>query len=980
MMEGALVCVDRGGMPVYWNRGASEYARRYFGNEMRSDITIFRILSSELESYINHIITEEDAVGVLRFMDVVSLKGDEEFWIQFTLYPVPVHESARNIWIQALDISERKETIDRDARRERRFRRLVRHSSDIIAIVSTDDRILYVSESLERILGYSINRMRDEKISAYIHPHDMESYQAFISSILGSDDYHRVELQFRHAAGGFVYLELVGTDMTRDPSIEGLLINGRDVTNRKEMEAILDRIYRQREMILEAAGDGIFGCNLNRVITFINPAGSRMLNRDEGQVIGLRDLDVLSYLDESGNRMKIQDDPVSYALDVGESGRNRHLFFQVKDGIRFPVSCSVNPIIEGEHVTGAVVTFRDITEERRTAEELMRTREIALQASRAKSEFLANMSHEIRTPLNSIIGFMELLYDTPLQNRQKEYLDTSRDGAFHLLTIINDILDFSKIEQGRVELEEVSFSLADEMENSLYLFTAMAADKNLDYQFFIDPSLYVMVRGDSLRIKQVLINLISNAIKFTPEGGSVFISIHRVDDGVDHCRCRFQVFDTGIGMKEDEIEKIQGAFMQADSTITRRYGGTGLGLSIATVLLELMGSQLEAESVHGGGSLFSFSLSLEQEEEPGDPLQAGERSICLLLREGTMISGILRYMEILSIKGSVYLGDREIILGEKEPDCIAVDYRLLEDGSLPAILKRFPGKERVLLHDRGSVPGPGEWQEMMMLPLTMGKLLDLSGRKVLPGKYQRTDKSKEVMYTGSVLMAEDNINNQKLMKLMLAGFGLEVEMVSSGREALEAFEKREYDCIFMDLHMPDGDGMSTCRIIREREKERGLDPVPVIALTAKALAGERDRIREVGMNEFLSKPVTKKRMESVLARFLTPVDVQKQDADVSLEDRADMLGVSPGELNELKEECLRDLREQIPVFRDLIGKEDYQGLEELAHRLKGSCLTYGMDDIGDILRQMEDCAVTKGDADFTTMFVQLDRAVTRLDG
>lgn len=974
MMEGALLCVDKDGIPVYWNRGTSEYALRYFGSEMKPNLPVYQFFSSELESYISHIITDEEGAGVFRFMDVVSLNEDEEFWIQFTLYPVPANKRVDYIWIQALDISEKKETIDRDARRERRFRRLVRHSSDIIAIVGTDDRILYISESLERILGYSINGMRDEKISYYVHPQDMDSYQAFMSSIRGSDNYYRAELQFRHAAGGYVYLELVGTDMTDDPSIEGLLINGRDVTNRKEMESVLERIYRQREMILEAAGDGIFGCNLNRVITFINPAGSRILSREESRIIGLRDLDVLIYQDEEGNRLSGEDDPVRYAMEAGERGRSWNLFFQVKEGVRFPVSCSVNPILEGDHVTGAVVTFRDITEERRTAEELMRTREMALEASRAKSEFLANMSHEIRTPLNSIIGFMELLYDTPLQERQKEYLDTSRDGAFHLLTIINDILDFSKIEQGRLELEEISFSLADEMENSLFLFTAMAAEKNIDYQFFIDPSLYVAVHGDSLRIKQVLINLISNAIKFTPEGGSVFVSMERTDQKRGSCQCRFHVFDTGIGMNEDEITRITGAFMQADSTITRKYGGTGLGLSIATVLLELMDSRLEVESVPGGGSLFSFSLSLGQEEEMPEGLKGGEKNVCLLLREGTLISGILRYMEILSIEGSIYLGDREILSADKEPDCIAVDYRLLEDGLIPGPLKRFQDKKRILLHDQSSVSVRGDWHEMMLLPLSMGKLLRLSGRNLLPGKHEIPDTSVEARYAGSVLMAEDNLTNQKLMKLMFAKFGLDVDMVSSGREALNAFDEKRYDLIFMDLHMPDGDGISTCIEIRKREGERGLDQVPVIALTAKALAGERERIYEAGMNEFLSKPVTLQRMEIVLNRFLMKT-VSEGGINITLDKRAAMLGISPEDLKELTSECLEDLRKEMPRFIILIEKNDYSGIEELAHRLKGCCLTCGMDAIGEILQQMEDHAERKDESDLMKMYMRLDSAV-----
>jgi len=510
----------------------------------------------------------------------------------------------------------------------------------------------------------------------------------------------------------------------------------------------------------------------------------------------------------------------------------------------------------------------------------------ALEANESKSLFLANMSHEIRTPLNGIVGFTELLKSTDLNNEQIEFTNIIEKSSENLLSIINNILDLSKIESNKTELDMVIFDPIIEFESAIETYGVRASEKNIDLNLFLDPSIDKKLLGDSVKIKEVLINLLSNAIKFTDFGGKINIEIMKVSSVENQTEISFSIKDNGVGMTKEQQLNVFAAFTQADVSITRKYGGTGLGLTISTKFLELMNSELKLESQKEKGTRFYFSILFEEvleSTELGMVSEFNDITICrfdydIPVQQDIYIS---KYLEHYHINSSSFAtpSDLKKCNLDTKLHSIWIDVDTCDDILLETInklnsnklvlLSSFSNRDRLEKLSLNTA-------KILYKPITPSKIVQgvstiaptVDDRNVNKTVTTASTPFNSIQFEGKILVAEDNFINQKLIKQILLKYGVEVELANNG---LEAFEKRKgetYDLIFMDIQMPVMDGIEATHEILNYEIEEQLQHIPIVALTANALKGDRERFLSEGLDEYIPKPIETNELLFILRKFL----------------------------------------------------------------------------------------------------------------
>jgi len=521
---------------------------------------------------------------------------------------------------------------------------------------------------------------------------------------------------------------------------------------------------------------------------------------------------------------------------------------------------------------------------------------LAQEASEAKSMFLANMSHEIRTPLNGIVGFTELLKDSGLEEEQAEFVEIIEKSSENLLEIINNILDLSKIESNKVEIEDIIFNPIEEFESAIDVYSVRAAEKQIDLGCYIDPSLEYPVKGDPTKIKEVLINLLSNAVKFTSNSGSINVEILQEESSSQgKTKIRFEVHDSGIGVSSEQKEKIFEAFSQADTSITRKYGGTGLGLTISFRFIELMGGQLDLHSEPGEGTVFFFTIELETVETLNESHQGNFSNIHALVLQNDHKSkeqdkNLIKYLEFYGVQYTTFYNINEI-QNKDEYNFLFVDYAYSSDKD---ILQYSELNSSLILMTKSSfmkkIESIGaDITKTLYEPLNVSKLRlaleSYDSNNIHKKKTQKQNRKKfahgTTKFNASVLIAEDNIINQKLIKKTLEDLGLKVSLASNG---LEAFAKRKdgnFDLIFMDIQMPYLDGTEATAEILEYEKSSGEKHVPIIALTANALKGDRERFLAAGLDEYTTKPLVRTEIINILNHFLADFIIEVPNEDLT---------------------------------------------------------------------------------------------------
>ena len=528
-------------------------------------------------------------------------------------------------------------------------------------------------------------------------------------------------------------------------------------------------------------------------------------------------------------------------------------------------------------------------------EQTKRDKISAQEASEAKSMFLANMSHEIRTPLNGIVGFTELLKDSGLQQEQSEFVDIIEKSSENLLEIINNILDLSKIESNKLEIENIAFNPIVEFESAVEVYAVRASEKHINLGCFIDPSLEFPLKGDPTKLKEIIINLLSNAVKFTNNAGSINVNIRKVKSQESaKTRVRFEIQDSGIGVTSEQKFKIFEAFSQADTSITRKYGGTGLGLTISSSFVELMGGELDLESNIGEGTTFFFTLDFEEVEALNEASKNSFNTLkALILSDSAKIKQqdkyLREYLEYYGVEHTTFkeIDKLELLSKENDYNLIFVDYDYTNEDALRE-LSKLPQELVVLtksnLMKRVDSLGLNIFK-ILYEPIHASKIKQilenytLSNSKIQVAKKssrKKFDLSKS-KFVADVLVVEDNIINQKLIQRTLEDLGLNVTIANNG---LDAFQKRKdgkFDLIFMDIQMPFLDGVEATAEILEWEDDYNQPHIPIVALTANALKGDREKFISAGLDEYTTKPLVRTEIIAILNMFLADFIVEKKE-------------------------------------------------------------------------------------------------------
>jgi len=578
----------------------------------------------------------------------------------------------------------------------------------------------------------------------------------------------------------------------------------------------------------------------------------------------------------------------------------------------------------------------------------------ALEANESKSLFLANMSHEIRTPLNGIVGFTELLKSTDLDKEQLEFTGIIEKSSENLLSIINNILDLSKIESNKIELENIVFDPIIEFENAIETYGVKASEKDIDFNFFLDPSINKKLLGDAVKIKEVLINLLSNAIKFTDFGGFINIEITKTDMDNNHVKLLFSIQDNGIGMTKEQQLNVFAAFTQADVSITRKYGGTGLGLTISLGLVRMLGGILKLKSELGEGTTLSFILEMNHRVitteynykamkiaiYSHEDVQKRDSDQCLdkYLQsfKGISTQRFKTFVECQNSKANSF-------------DVLYVHYDEIDKKELQRIVARHSSDSQVVLvtklKNRDTILDIAPiFSQVLYEPILFSKM-EASIEMLSRNKKDRIDGSTQMFHGLKALVVEDNPINLKMIVKTLENLGVSSDVAENGRVSVEMYIKNRYDVVFMDIQMPVMNGVDATRAIIDYEKRNGLEHTPIIAVTTNALKGDRERYLSSGMDEYIAKPIDLNKFITVLKQFYSTKQIEHlsnrgSEKDILLYKQTPTESKIIGTiLNKLGYSV--DIAKNIDEFKSMIDRNRYKSLllDKLDNQIKHSSIT-----------------------------------------
>ncbi|KQU67879.1 hypothetical protein ASE08_17970 [Rhizobacter sp. Root16D2] len=831
---------------------------------------------SEESSRIGQLQLEQPVQVATRWREVAQLAQAQESMRQ-RLQSATADLARANATLES-EVVHRTEELEAKraelAHRERFFHAIFDHAPVGIVNIAADLSRQQANAALAAIFGYDERELASVPVGDLVVPEDREELRAMVADAFAGKPDLRSSLRYQHRDGHIGWIDLsLSTLRGENGRIESIIAIALDVTARKLALAELHQERERLRRILETAPVGV-AISVEGTVRFANPRTHELIR--------------LTGSDRPDTYVDLADrDRMMAMLEKDGIVRNYELRMNGPDGLERDILATYLPT-DYEGKAGILGWLVDITAHKEDERALEQAKAAAEDATQAKSMFLANMSHEIRTPMNAIIGMSHLALRTELAPKQRDYVQKIYNAGTALLGIINDILDFSKIEAGKLDVERVDFNLDDVLSNLATVTVAKAQEQDLEYLFDVPAEVPRGLRGDPLRLGQILINLVNNAIKFT-ERGEIHLSARTLAESQGRVQLQFCVRDTGIGMTPEQAARLFQPFTQADGSTTRRFGGTGLGLSICKRLVEMMDGRIWVESEVGEGSRFSFTCWLAESDAPPRALRVVPEALNDLRVLVVDDNPVARYILVDAFKGlpvhvTAASGGKEalemlstapqpfqlLLTDWQMPGLNGIELALRAREELPApprvILATAFGREEV----RAAAEAAGI-DAFLLKPLDRSALIDALVEVFAPEHMAAQAPARGSVprfEDAHVLLVEDNDTNQQIATELLEAAGVSADIASNGQQAIERMQAAgpgRYDLVFMDLQMPVMDGYEATRRLRDDERFRGLT---IIAMTAHAMKEERQRCMDAGMNDHVAKPIEPPALYGVLRRWL----------------------------------------------------------------------------------------------------------------
>jgi len=963
-------------------------------------------------------------------------KNGELYWESATISPITndVGEITHFLAVKE-DVTARKEALEALSESESQMRALFLAMTDVIIVYNSEGRYLKIAETNQSKLFRPPADMVGKTVTELFHPDLADFFLTQIRRTLETGVLNIVEYSLL-IDNREIWFSANVSPMTSD----SVIWVARDITESKRNAAELVRQKQYFESLVQNSPVAIVVLDNKEKILSSNPAFEGLFGYSSADIIGVN-------LDELITDSTTREEAIGYTQTV--STRAVHAIGKRKrnDGSLVDVEIFGVPVFVNGQKTGMLAMYHDISE-------LILAQREAEESNRAKSEFLANMSHEIRTPMNGVMGMLELALDTQLTAEQRDYLQTSLHSAEALLSLLNDILDFSKIESGKLALEDINFNLRNAVEDVAYTLAKRAQDKGLEIACLIDPDIVTNLRGDPGRLRQVLVNLVGNAIKFTHQG-EIIIRADNIEQSEKYATIHFSVQDTGIGIPYNRQAAVFERFTQADGSTTRTYGGTGLGLTISKQLVEIMHGKIGLNSTPGIGTTFWFDLKFEKQPAEKRETAPLSPSPVNLLHARVLVVDDNQTNRMVLTKNVEALGSRvdAVSSGAKALEVLRNAHRAGDPYHIILLDMQMPGMDGEQTA-RAIKSDPSVRDAKILILTSMGQrgdadrleALGCSGYLLKPVKQQmlfdaviavlgRPEEQTPSIITRHLLaekrkdnlrllLAEDNPVNQKLAIVLLQKAGYSVDAVDSGAHVLERLQANHYSAILMDVQMPDMDGFEATREVRAWEQSTGRH-IPIIAMTAHAMAGDRDRCIDAGMDDYVTKPLEPRVLLNALDRWTQQNEPEKiiqtesspnaqQDyspafsagwfgesalsasfdapkpapvfqADSPAEDLpADLEGALfrfDGDRAFMMEMCCEfkdHLPDRMEELRSALQTGEIEKLGRVAHNLKGLCMNFNAGVLAGLAARLEACGKEKNTADAPALVEQVAIEITRV--